>query len=103
MLLFLIVSTHVLSSILTPPRAGRTEDLHSFDQATMAWTLLSANDSARPAARYGHGFASAGGLLFVHGGIGRVGVCTCIRVICFFNRLILLCARVVGLVWNMGI
>jgi hypothetical protein len=67
-LLFLIVSTHVLSSILTPPRAGRTDDLHSFDKATMVWTLLSADDSARPAARAEHGFASAGGLLYVHGG-----------------------------------
>jgi hypothetical protein len=52
------------------PSAGYLDDLHSFDPATMTWTLLSAAaDSApAPSARYGHGFTSAGGKLFVHGG-----------------------------------
>jgi hypothetical protein len=51
------------------PSAGYLDDLHSFDPATMTWTLLSAaNDTHRPSARSDHGFTSAGGLLYVHGG-----------------------------------
>ncbi len=55
------------------PSAGSSfipiDDLHSFDPATMTWTLLSAaNDTRRPSARAEHGFTSAGGLLYVHGG-----------------------------------
>ena len=54
-----------------PPSAGLLGDLHSFDPATMTWTLLSAADDApRPSARWFHGFTSAGGLLYVHGGRG---------------------------------
>jgi hypothetical protein len=35
----------------------------------MTWTLLSdAAHDGRPAARHGHGFTSAGGKLYVHGG-----------------------------------
>ncbi len=46
-------------------------DLHVFDPATMTWALLSAaNDTGRPSARYDHGFTSAGGRLYVHGGYG---------------------------------
>jgi hypothetical protein len=45
------------------------DDLHSFDPVDMTWTLLSAaEDSTRPSARAKHGFASAGGRLYVHGG-----------------------------------
>ncbi len=45
------------------------DDLHAFDLAAMAWTLLSAADDApRPSARYGHGFTSMEGRLYVHGG-----------------------------------
>jgi hypothetical protein len=52
------------------------DDLYSFDPATMAWTLLSAADDARrPSARVKHGFTSAGGLLYVHGGYGYDGEC----------------------------
>ncbi len=37
----------------------------------MTWTLLSAADDARrPSARFWHGFTSAGGRLYVHGGYG---------------------------------
>jgi hypothetical protein len=48
----------------------------------MAWTPLSANNdsAARPAARAGHGFAAAGGKLYVHGGYSIVviaGICAC--------------------------
>ncbi len=59
---------------LTPfptPSAGRLDDLHAFDPATMNWTLLSAAlDAPRPSARERHGFTSAGGKLYVHGGYG---------------------------------
>ena len=55
---------------LPSPSAGYLGDLHSFDPATMTWTLLSAaDDDRRPSARSGHGFTSAGGLLYVHGGV----------------------------------
>ncbi len=48
---------------------GILDDLHSFDPVTMTWTLLSAaNDTRRPSARCDHGFTSAGGRLYVHGG-----------------------------------
>ncbi len=50
------------------------DDLHEFDPATMTWTLLSAaNDTGCPSARYDHGFTSAGGRLYVHGGYGING------------------------------
>ncbi len=50
------------------------DDLHAFDPATMTWTLLSSvDDTGRPSARAGHGFTSAGGLLYVHGGYGGSG------------------------------
>ncbi len=51
--------------------AGVLGDLHSFDPATMIWMLLSAaHDAPRPTARSLHGFTSAGGRLYVHGGYG---------------------------------
>ncbi len=40
----------------------------------MTWTLLStAKDIARPSARYGHGFASVGDTIYVHGGRNEYG------------------------------
>jgi hypothetical protein len=58
------------------PSAVLLDDLHAFDPATMNWTLLSAAlDVPRPFARYGHGFTSAGGKLYVHGGFGYQGAC----------------------------
>ncbi len=40
----------------------------------MTWTLLSAvNSAARPSSRERHGFTSAGGKLYVHGGVGVKG------------------------------
>jgi hypothetical protein len=54
-----------------PPSAGWLDDLYAFDPATRTWTLLSAAlDAPRPSARYSHGFTSAGGKLYVHGGYG---------------------------------
>jgi hypothetical protein len=56
------------------PSAGPLSDLHSFDPATMTWTLLSTvGDAGRPSALYSHGFTSAGGLLYVHGGVSLCG------------------------------
>jgi hypothetical protein len=50
--------------------AGLLDDLHSFDPATKAWTLLAAaaGSSFAPSARYMHGFTSLAGKLYVHGG-----------------------------------
>jgi hypothetical protein len=60
-----------ISPCRLPLSAVLIDDLHSFDPATMTWTLLSAaNDTGRPSARFSHGFTSAGGRLYVHGGIG---------------------------------
>ena len=42
-------------------------DLFVFDPATFTWSDFSGDD-IRPAARQYHGFAAAGGKLFVHGG-----------------------------------
>ena len=68
----------------SPPRTGAyLGDLHVYDPAAMAWTNLSAAASGTPPfARSGHGFASAGGLLFVHGGFNSSGaiVLSCLRV-----------------------
>ncbi len=69
-----------LSSAFTPPFickslpspvAVRLDDLYLFDPANTTWSLLSAAaGSSGPAARWGHGFTSAGGKLYVHGGYG---------------------------------
>ncbi len=57
-----------------PLSAGLLDDLLSFDPANMTWTLLSAADHAiPPSARYWHGFTSAGGRLYVHGGLEDSG------------------------------
>ena len=54
--------------------AGYLQDLHVYDPATMAWTDLSATTSGTPPfARAYHGFTSAGGKLYVHGGEGDNG------------------------------
>jgi hypothetical protein len=62
-----------IHSTTPPPSAVLLDasDLHAFDPATMTWTLLSAAlDAPRPSARNLHGFTSAGGKLYVHGGYG---------------------------------
>jgi hypothetical protein len=46
-------------------------DLHVYDPAVGAWTDLSA--ARPPSPRYHHGFTSAGGKLYVHGGNGIIG------------------------------
>ena len=52
-----------------PPSTGPLNDLHEYDPATWAWEDLSAATSGAPPSVGGwHGFASAGGKLYVHGG-----------------------------------
>ncbi len=46
--------------------AGYYTDLHSF--TSWSWAALSAAIPVGPSRRYGHGFSSAGGRLFVQGG-----------------------------------
>ena len=54
--------------------AGLLGDLHAYDPVAMAWSDLSAGASGRPPAPRGsHGFAAAGGLLYVHAGYGEQG------------------------------
>ena len=61
---------------LTPPRTplGRTGsilgDLHAYDPLQRSWADFSAVVGVVPAPRYCHGFASAAGKLYVHGGFG---------------------------------
>ncbi len=51
-----------------PPFAGALDDLYSFDPGSRIWTLLAATSGQRPTPRFFHGFTSAGGALYVHGG-----------------------------------
>ncbi len=60
-------------SLLLPSAGGYLDDLYSFDPVTMTWMLLSI-EAGRPVARNCHGFTSAGGKLYVHGGFGFGGM-----------------------------
>ncbi len=54
--------------------AGYLGDLHMFHTVNMTWTLPSPLDSSfSPSPGEGHGFISAGGKLYVHGGVGPNG------------------------------
>jgi hypothetical protein len=47
-------------------------DLFAFDPQTLTWKNLTGTVlGTPPSARFGHGFASVGGLLYVHGGTGE--------------------------------
>ena len=63
--------------IRSPPPsqyAGYDDDLFSFNIDTKVWTSLSyAKDSTWPSGRSSHGFTSAGGKLYVHGGYNTEG------------------------------
>ncbi len=61
------------------PSPGYLDDLYSFDLANLTWTRLAATAVPRPSARNFHGFTSAGGKLYVHGGsnTGNEYVGTC--------------------------
>ncbi len=49
--------------------AGKSNDFHVYSPAYMTWFDLSSHaHGTPPTARAGHGFTSAGGLLYVHGG-----------------------------------
>ena len=73
------ISTHhaIPPHAPSPPfRSAGTllQDLHVYDPAAMAWTDLSATASGTPpSARMYHGFTSAGGKLYVHGGYDGSG------------------------------
>ncbi len=58
-------------SLACAPSPANLDDLFMFDLANMTWTRLAAANA--PSARYGHGFTSAGGKLYVHGGYGAGG------------------------------
>ncbi len=66
-------------AILHSSVAGRNNDLHAYDPASMTWyDLSSSTTGSTPSARYYHGFTSAGGKLYVHGGYadsGKAGAC----------------------------
>jgi hypothetical protein len=65
------LSAHLPTRPLTCFCADSLQDLHVYDPDTKAWTNLSAPASGTsPPARWGHGFTSAGGKLYVHGGYG---------------------------------
>jgi hypothetical protein len=70
-----LTRTHARTHALPPatPSAGYLDDLYSFDPVTMTWTLLSTAKTNRPPARYCHGFTSAGGRLYLHGGYNGSG------------------------------
>jgi hypothetical protein len=55
---------------LSPLLTGYLDDLFSFDPINMIWTLFSVGVQVEnyPSARMDHGFASAGGKLYVFGG-----------------------------------
>jgi hypothetical protein len=56
-----------------PVAAGINNDLHAYDPDSMTWYDLSTCAfGTPPSARWGHGFASVGGKLYVHGGINDV-------------------------------
>jgi hypothetical protein len=58
-----------------PSCAGHLNDLHVYDPAAGAWSDLSAAlRGIPPSPRGGHGFTSAGGKLYVHGGWDSSGV-----------------------------
>ncbi len=49
--------------------AGSNNDFRVYNPASMTWFDLSSHAlGTPPIARYGHGFTSAGGKLYVHGG-----------------------------------
>ncbi len=71
--------TKVQTSRSPPVWAGRSlNDLHAYDPAAGGWTDLStALSGTPPSPRDGHGLASAGGKLYVHGGGDFFGADLC--------------------------
>jgi hypothetical protein len=56
----------ILTVFITP--GVSLDDIFKFEVATMTWTELAVRGTA-PSPRTFHGFTSAGGKLFLHGGI----------------------------------
>ena len=55
--------------------AGTLNDLYVFDLSNSNWTDLTQSIVGDiPSARYGHGFASAGGKIYLHGGSSSPGL-----------------------------
>ncbi len=52
---------------------GFLGDMHVYNAAGMAWTEISAASGISPSPRHYHGFAAAGGKLYVHGGVDAQG------------------------------
>jgi hypothetical protein len=62
--------------ILLPGCAEGLNDLHVYDPVAMAWIDLSIGlSSTSPSPRRDHGFASAGGKLYVYGGANDKSKC----------------------------
>ena len=66
----------ILCSLITLLFAAyQLRDLYVFDPNVSTWTLLNSQGQAMPGAREGAGFASLGGLLYLHGGFsGSIGL-----------------------------
>ena len=62
-----ILQQTAASALLRSFPPGALDDLHVYDPPNRTWTVLSQAGNP-PGARYLHGFASAGGLLYVHAG-----------------------------------
>ncbi len=59
---------------MPPLPTGGYSDLHVLDLATMTWTELASSVlGSWPSSRYGHGFTSACGKIYVHGGVEGIG------------------------------
>jgi hypothetical protein len=68
------VTSNPFHSVHRNAFAGYLYGLHSFYPANMNWTLhFTTSGAHHPSARDGHGFTSAGGKLYVHGGVGYSG------------------------------
>ncbi len=69
--------TPEVSSLISTPLllAAFLDDLHEYNIDAKVWTELSSpTHGTQPTARDGHGFASAGDKLYVHGGRILIGV-----------------------------
>ena len=70
-----VTQTKLLEISAITLSAGQKNDLHVYDPASTTWLNLSSHAlGTPPSAREGHGFASAEGKLYVHGGYDESGV-----------------------------
>jgi hypothetical protein len=68
------INTLTISPLLLP-WPGYLDDLYSYEPTNMTWTRIYAapGGGSPPLGRACHGFTSAGGKLYVHGGEGQSG------------------------------